>query len=74
MPGPKVTANIKKVDYNKIHVQRIKQGRKGRKPSTIDAAQARRIKLAERLKKKHAIKMALIQDKRASKDSKMLID
>jgi len=41
MPGPKVTANIKKVDYNKIHVKRIKQGRKGRKPSTIDAKAAR---------------------------------
>ena len=71
MPGPKVTANIKKQDYLKTHVQRIKQARKGRVPSTIDAAAARRLKLAERAKKKLAIKMAMIKEKR---ESKMLID
>jgi|LakMenEpi03Aug12_release.lakeMendotaPanAssembly.Ray.scaffolds.fasta_scaffold1862432_1 hypothetical protein len=71
MPGPKVTANIKKADYLKTHVKRLRQARAGRVPSTVDAATARRTKLAERKKKKLAIKLALIQDKKASK---MLID
>jgi len=69
-----MTANIKKVDFLKIKTQRIRQKRKGIVPWTIDAKAARRLKLDERAKKKLAIKKALIQDKKETKESRMLID
>ena len=75
MPGPNRYANMKKQDYTKTQRLRLRQGRKnGRAPSTVDAATARRTMLAERKKKKTLIKLSMIKDKNASKESKMLID